>query len=43
MGGVVGDVVYEEDFERFTPFRQLGEYFHVGKGVSLGLGKYQIV
>ncbi len=43
MGGFVGEVIFEGDFSRFIPFLLLGEYIHVGKGTSFGLGKYKIL
>jgi CRISPR/Cas system endoribonuclease Cas6 (RAMP superfamily) len=42
MGGFMGSITFEGDLEEFLPFVQLGEYVHVGKGTSFGLGKYQI-
>lgn len=42
MGGFVGSVKFDGDFEKFMPFLLLGEYIHVGKGTSFGLGKYEI-
>lgn len=42
MGGFLGTIVFEGDLETFMPFLRLGEYLHVGKGTSFGLGKYQI-
>jgi hypothetical protein len=39
-GGLVGDITFEGDFAPFWPFLLLGEYFHVGKNTSFGLGKY---
>lgn len=43
MGGFVGSVKFQGEFEKFIPFLLLGEYIHVGKGTSFGLGKYQIL
>lgn len=43
MGGVIGRAVFEGDLEEFMPLIALGEYVHVGKGTSFGLGKYAIL
>ena len=43
MGGLIGSIKFEGDFETFLPFLLLGEYVHVGKGTGFGLGKYEIV
>ncbi len=43
MGGFIGTIVFEGDLETFMPFLRLGEYLHVGKGTSFGLGKYNIL
>jgi CRISPR-associated endoribonuclease Cas6 len=43
MGGFVGSIIFEGDLEKFIPFLLLGEYIHVGKGTSFGLGKYKIL
>lgn len=42
MGGFMGEITYEGDFEPFWPYIKLGEYMHVGKGSSFGLGRYRI-
>ena len=42
MGGFVGDITFRGNLEKFLPFIVLGEYIHVGKGTSFGLGKYEI-
>ena len=42
LGGFVGDVVYEGDFKPFLPLLTLGEYTHIGKNCTFGLGKYKI-
>lgn len=43
MGGFIGSITLEGNFEPFLPFLLLGEYLHVGKGTSFGLGKYEIL
>ena len=42
MGGFVGQVTYRGDFTDFLPYLLLGTYTHVGKGVTFGLGRYEI-
>lgn len=39
LGGIVGSAVYEGDFSDFMALIILGEWVHVGKGTSFGLGK----
>ncbi len=43
LGGFVGSVTFQGELEPYLPFLLLGEYVHVGKGTSFGLGKYEIV
>ena len=43
MGGFIGLVTFQGNFKEFLPFVNLGEYIHVGKGTSFGLGKYEII
>jgi CRISPR-associated endoribonuclease Cas6 len=43
MGGFLGEITYEGNFEPFWPYVRLGEYMHVGKGSSFGLGRYGVV
>jgi CRISPR-associated endoribonuclease Cas6 len=42
LGGFIGSVTFRGYFEKFMPFLLLGEYVHLGKGTSFGLGKYEI-
>lgn len=41
-GGLIGSGVCEGILTDFHFFLLLGEYFHVGKGASFGLGRYRI-
>lgn len=43
MGGLLGEIIFKGDFKPFMPFLILGEYIHLGKGTSFGLGKYKIL
>jgi CRISPR-associated endoribonuclease Cas6 len=43
LGGFIGSITFEGDLEPFLPFLALGEYIHVGKGTSFGLGKYEVL
>jgi CRISPR/Cas system endoribonuclease Cas6 (RAMP superfamily) len=43
LGGVVGTAAYSGDLAPFLPLLALGEWLHVGKGATFGLGKYRIV
>lgn len=42
LGGVLGTVTYEGELAPFLPFLAVGEWLHVGKGATFGLGKYRI-
>ncbi len=42
MGGFIGSIEFEGDLLEFMPFLFVGQYIHVGKGTSFGLGKYEI-
>lgn len=43
LGGILGEITYKGDLEPFLPFIALGQYIHVGKNVTFGLGKYCII
>jgi len=43
LGGFMGNITFEGDLKEFLPFIKLGEYIHIGKQTSFGLGKYEIV
>lgn len=44
MGGVVGQVEYlGSDIETFWPLLWIGQWLHLGKGTSMGLGRYRIM
>lgn len=40
LGGFLGKVTFGEGWYQFAPFIKLGEYLHIGKATSFGLGKY---
>ncbi len=42
LGGAIGSITYQGDLAPFLTLLKLGEYIHVGKGTSFGLGKYVI-
>jgi hypothetical protein len=42
MAGVSGTLDFEGDFNPFIAFLRIGEYLHLGKGTSFGLGKIKI-
>lgn len=42
LGGLVGYKIFKGDFKNFLPLLLLGEYIHIGKNTSFGLGKYRI-
>lgn len=42
IGGVTGMVEYKGEINKFLPILKLGEFIHVGKNTSFGLGKYSL-
>lgn len=40
LGGFVGKVAYKGDIEMFLPLIRLGEFIHLGKGTSFGMGRF---
>lgn len=43
LGGCVGDITLKGDLTPFLPYLKLGEYLHVGKEASFGLGQYELI
>lgn len=43
LGGFIGRIDFSGTFTSFWPYLVLGEFIHVGKGSSFGLGKYEII
>jgi len=42
LGGVVGDWTLRGDLTPFLPFLHLGQWLHVGKNATFGLGRFDI-
>ena len=42
MSGFTGSVTYHGDLAPFWPWLAIGEWIHVGKGATFGLGRYEI-
>ncbi len=43
LGGIVGDAEYEGPVGALWPFLVFGQWTHVGKNATFGLGRYEIV
>jgi len=43
LGGLVGFLSLEGEVEPFIPYLRLGEWLHVGKNATFGLGQYQLI
>jgi len=41
-GGLVGAASYDGDFTPFWPYLVFGQWTHVGKGATFGLGQYRL-
>ncbi len=41
MHGLVGEIVFSGDLDEFLPYIKMCEFLNVGKGGTLGMGKYQ--
>jgi len=42
FGGILGELTFEGEFKEIFPLIKLGEFLHIGKNTSFGLGKYRI-
>jgi CRISPR/Cas system endoribonuclease Cas6 (RAMP superfamily) len=42
LGGFMGDISFDGDFLSIMPLIEIGQYMHVGKACTFGLGKYRI-
>lgn len=42
LGGLLGSVTYEGDLSPFLPLLGVGEWVHVGKAATFGLGRYAV-
>jgi hypothetical protein len=43
LGGMLGTVSFSGKTGQYHPLFRLGEYLHLGKGSTFGLGKYQLL
>ena len=42
LGGYKGQITYSGDLAPFLPFLRMGQYVHVGKNTTFGLGQYRL-
>lgn len=42
LGGLVGEAAYEGSLTEFWPFLVFGQWTHVGKNATFGMGRYEI-
>jgi len=42
-GGFLGHISFSGELKKYLPFIKLGEYIHIGKQTSFGLGQYEII
>jgi CRISPR/Cas system endoribonuclease Cas6 (RAMP superfamily) len=40
--GFIGTITYNDIPQEFLPYLKIGEYIHIGKETSRGMGKYQL-
>jgi len=43
LSGVTGEIIYQGELTKFYPLLKIGEYIHIGRNTTFGLGKYEIV
>lgn len=42
MGGLLGEIIFTGNLTPFLPLLHLGQYIHLGKATSMGMGSYRI-
>jgi len=42
LGGVIGEWTLSGDLEELLPWFWLGQWLHVGKNATMGMGKYSL-